>query len=301
MRLYLTPADFAETALGTYWTANAAATAVARALARGSRAADTLIRGHLGQPGASTTTSPISPGTTAIPVASTINLAEGDLLDLGNGAERILITGVTVSSWTAPYPGTVLLAAPTSNGYGSGTAVLGLYRERWSARGGSTNTMELSGPLTQEGQMAQAHAPEAGYTDLVRTIFVGGAPLTQLLSSSVVYRYGGAPVPLALANMAVNVEQGWYRLPLGTYVPQGSDVETVYIGGWATIPDDASEAVGLLAADDLASGNPYAAAGLTMYKQSGIQLQTVVPRDPSGKSLLRTRAEALLIGFTRMV
>lgn len=301
MRLYLSLADFTDTAIGTYWTSKLGATTIARSLARGSRAADTIIRGHLGQPGVTTLAASVSPGATTLSLASVVNIDGGDVVDLGGGQERIQVSGVQVTSWTAPYPGIVTLMTPTSNGYSSGAAVQGMYRERWSARGGSTNTMELSGPLTQEGQTAQAHAPEAGYTDLVRTIFLGATPVSQLETVAVVYRFGGTPVYLTTVNLALNVLQGWYRLPLGMYVPQGSDIETTYLGGYGFLPDDAQQAVGLLAADDLATSNPMLALGFTQTKTADQAVSAVIVRDPSGKSLLRARAEAYLTAYTRLV
>ena len=172
MRLYLSAADFAETAMGAYWASVATDIQIARALANASRRVDSLVGYHLGLNGATTLSAPASIGDTALQVTSTLGFdagAEASIqLDAANTLETPNITGVTVSTWGTPYPGTLQLATPLVASHLSGAVVQGFTQDTRIVRGRSSAQSDWDSALTQEAQMAIAHAPHDQGSDLVR-------------------------------------------------------------------------------------------------------------------------------------
>jgi hypothetical protein len=299
-------ATFSAGALGSQFAARFGGPGVLdRALAYASATADAIARRKLGRNGQTTLAQSASAGATTLAVASTLGLDAGADAWVQVGApaaaERVCVLGVelSTSSWEGgpPYPGTLVLSdqTPLILPHGSGEPVQGLVVEKRRARGASTNQVDFGGVITQDAQTAQAHAPHSMLSDLVRVIRLASRPVEQLVDIAVVQRWGSTPFSIPITNVNLNAAQGWYQLPLGTFVPQGSDVITTYVGGYATVPDDVREATELLCADYLTLSNLALVSGMS---ELGIGARrATVARDKQGKSPYRLLAEEHLARY----
>lgn len=295
MRLYLTPADFLDTAVGSLY-ASVPATRLVKTLARASAAADSYCKRRLGLNGQTTLTQATAPGALTLQVASCVGLDAGGYAYVRVDSDMLNVVAVTPDVTQPPlYPGTLTLAAPAPSGHASGAVVQGLIQEQRTARGGSTNAADQMGPVTQEGQMAEAHAP-SGNSDLVRVIRLATKPIVQLVAVSVVQRWNAQGYPIPTTNLYVDAALGTYRFPMGQYVPQGSNVITTYTGGYGTVPDDVAEAVSLLAADQLSLAGP-AGMGYTQVRSADQSVMTVTRGDKGQSSLLKDRAYEALTSY----
>jgi hypothetical protein len=298
MRLYLSVVDFLASPLGSYWASRAQPPQLAHALSRASRKADSLCGGRrLGLQGATTLTQAALAAGRTLQVASVIGFDAGaeDVVLLGT--ERLAVTGVAAASYgTGAYPGTITLATPLAGTYSAGTTVQAALVERRTVRGGAYDKDESAYLLSQQAQMALAHAPEDDVSDLVPRVFLSSPPVVRILTMEVILRYGTAPV-LLNAPPSISPELGIYRFPIGTYVPQGSEVQTTYCGGYGTVPDDVAEAVELLAADSLARANPLRAQGFGSARTAdeAVSYGALV----GGRSVAAQEAAALLAPYLR--
>jgi len=296
MRLYLTPADFADTAVGSLY-ASVPATRLVKALVRASSSADSYCKRRLGLNGQTTLTQATAPGALTLQVASCVGVDAGGYAYVRVDSDMLNVVAVTPDFTQPPlYPGTLTLAAPAPSGHAAGAVVQGVIQEQRTARGGSTNAVDQMGPITQEGQMAEAHAPSNTNSDLVRVIRLATKPIVQLISVSVVQRWNAQGYPIPTTNLYVDPALGTYRFPMGQYVPQGSNVITTYRGGYGTVPDDVAEAVSLLAADQLSLAGP-AGMGYTQVRSADQSAMTVLRGDKSQSSLLRDRAYECLVSY----
>lgn len=287
MRMYLSTDQFARRALGRFWSSrmrglnyplNGEGNVIAEAIMDASVEADDHVRRRLMQPG-STTVSANSTGT-ELNVASTTNFDTGtgdDSYVQINGAGALYkIVDVEVADWNKPYPGVITVSPTIVGTITAGSTVVGVIKERTNVTGVSTNFADGTGMETQEAQTAVGHSPKDLGSDLVRAVWLTSPPISAILSVSIVLRWAGNATPISINNLAVNSDQGWFRMPIGQYVPQGSDVEVFYIGGYQQISRSMQNAVAILAADNLATGLAPVAAGYSMAEVGGSRVSTTV-------------------------
>lgn len=268
--MYLTPEQWSKTALGMFWTNRAKGLnwpidAVANALMSASSEANDICRRFLGAPGV-TVVGPALSGLAAnqLSVSSTMGFDVGDEhgIYLPDGA-LYNIQDVDIRDMKPPYPGVLTLGTNLLGSYAPGAVVTGVIKERTNVTGVSTNFSDQSNVLTQEAQSAEGHSPRDLLNTLVRISFVSSPPILSILSVGTVLRWGNFVNPLPLANIATNTEQGWFRMPIGIFIPPGSDIEVIYIGGYRRLPPSLLHGVGYLAADELANGLSPVATGMS--------------------------------------
>lgn len=282
MRAYLTLDQFSRRAIGRFWVnrmrgLNNPVDIIYEAIADAGQEADDFVRRHLGAPGKTTVTSVYG---NQITVPSVLGFDSSS----GIGVEHWIQTqdgnfykvlDVEVLDYTSPFPG-ILTVTPTPPGYASGTTVQGVFKERVSVYGVGTNFADTAGMVTQEGQSAEAHSPRDMISQLVRNVWITSPPIQSILAINVVLRWGATALPIPISNLAINVEQGWFRLPIGVYVVPGSDIEVFYIGGYQTISRSMQNAVALLVADNLANGIPPVALGYATSEVGGSRVTSTV-------------------------
>ena len=310
MRMYVTPEQWNRTALGRFWTNRArglyaadAQQIVADALMSASAEADDYVRRFLGAPGVTT----VAAGSTSnqLSVNSTVGFDVGDPWGIIVANATYQILDVTILNFNYPLQGYLTVSPNLVGSYPVGTPVQGVYKERTNVTGVSTNFSDQNGVLTQEAQSAEAHAPREMLNSLVRQAYISSPPLTQLLSVGTVLRWGSYLNPLPLSNIAVNIDQGVFRFPIGIFVPPGSDIEVFYIGGYRSLPRSMADAVSALAADNMATGLAPFALGYASSEVGSARAAVTVKmrrgREIEGEvSLLRSRALQLLEPHIRM-
>src|SRR6266568_9108848 len=178
-RLYLTSAELKESVLGYSMSGpiNAlSAAALDKLLFRSSERVDGFCKRRLQTIGSTTISgsSTIVAGSTSVPVASTLTFDNKDeqAVTIGTGGtqETILVQsgGVSVSSFTSPYPGTLTLDTPTAFNHAAGESVVGIYKEVTEAGGVSSGDSFSSSLVSQQAQIAQAHQPKINFNNLTR-------------------------------------------------------------------------------------------------------------------------------------
>ncbi len=305
-RLYLSLSEMQELPIGIALAAQLGqlGTGVAdKLLARASQRCDSFCKRRLQALAATTVgTGGIAQGGTSLPVASTLtfdNLAE-NAVQIGTGATQELVPvqagGVTVSSYSAPYPGTLTLAAPCVYAHSAGEAVQGLYQEVSEALHSSSNDTYTEA-ITQEAELAQAHMPLLTKgSDLTRYVFTKAYPIFSIQKAEYTYSYDNAYYPLDLTALAIFAASGYYRLRAGVVVLPEGFIRTTYNGGFATVPDDVKLATAHYFAEELqAFINPYGVVQQTMGKRS------MKFRDGNFRSPNVQQAEEILKKYRRTV
>ena len=142
-RLYLSPSQFSSTLEALTFPAqitrlSAISGAMDQLLARASRRVDGFCRKRVVAPGQTTIAvgGSISAGATSVSLTSTLNFdndqEQAILLNPSGGTAEIVPlvpAPVNVTTWIAPYPGTLALAQPTQYSHSAGEIVQGLYQE----------------------------------------------------------------------------------------------------------------------------------------------------------------------------
>lgn len=278
-------AEFKRRALGRFWSnrmhglnyplGGEEGDVIAEAIMDASVEADDHVRRRLSRPGA-TTVSANSTGS-VINVASTIGLDVGsgdDSYVQVNNSALYKILEVDITNYSPPYPGTITVAPTIVGTISAGMSVQGVTKERTNVTGLGTNFNDGAGIETQEAQTAIAHSPHDSLNTLVRYVWVTSPPIHKIVSIGVILGWAGNVSPLPLDTIAVSADQGWIRLPIGMFVPPGSDVEIVYIGGYQQLSRSMQSAITLLAADNLASGLAPLATGYATAEVGGSRVST---------------------------
>jgi len=277
-RLYLTPAEVLETPLGIALAGQLAQLGpgvLDKLLFRVAQRCDSYCRKRLGMPGITTLSAAVTPGVTSLPVASTLGFdnqtEQAVLLDSGGNQELLplLPGGVTVTSFTPPYPGILTLAQPVSLAHPQGTPLQGVYYETDEA-GRASSSDVYADAFTQEAQIALAHAPlMIRGMDFTRMVFLKQYPVVQLLRIEHCYSFDNVFEQIDPSTVTINPAAGWYKFRLGTVVlPQGL-VRTTYFAGYQVIPDDVKQACLAYLRDELQMfANPYGAISVAMGKRS---------------------------------
>ncbi len=302
-RMYIAAADFAlyPAALAfPFQVAQLTAVgsgALDRMLARASRRVDGYCKKRIGAPGNTTVgTGGIAAGATVLPVASTLGFDGGqeEALILGTGGTQEILPvvpgGIAVTSWVAPYPGTITLASPAAYSHLAGESVAGCYQEV-STVGSSGSSDAYSDELimlSQEAQIAAAHAPFAT-VDLTRVIFLKQYPILSLYAMEYMLPIDTVYQSLAVSNVGISPASGYLRLPLGSFVLPNGLIKTTYSAGFQFVPDEVQQATAWYAADELQTIISHGAVQMQQVKQRG-----VYATKKDGVSLFEQRAQNLL-------
>jgi hypothetical protein len=311
-RLYLSQDEFNASPIATglsQWLAGASAQTIMTALFRASARVDNFCHRRIGLPGVTAVdTAGATPGSMTLAVASTLGFDGRDeqAVFVGSGAtfEFVpLASGGQTTSYVAPFAGSLQLALPLQFTHAAGEPVVGCYYEVREMGSSSSTDVYAEAFLTQEAQMAQAHAPMVarGMGYLARTVFIRNYPLITINNVEASYSYENEYFQLDATAVSVEPNGGYYNLPLGSPVLEGSYVRTTYIGGYTTIADEIKEATMLYAADELMLLNPNYAQMYTRVTQGKRTVQIAAP-NLSGKSMFEQRAENILCsgGFKSM-
>jgi hypothetical protein len=217
-------------------------------------------------PGITTLSGNVLAGATSIPVTSAVNLDGTPLLALligtGGTQEMVMVDSLTITTWRTPIPATVNLIPGTSLTYphSAGDPVVAYAVEHIQERGSSTSPSDQYFDLTQEGQLAAAHAPRASMGASARYVFLNAFPVQQIYSASIIYPWSNQGNPFPPSDLYIAPSEGYCRFPVGYYVPQDSTIVMTYRGGYGTLPEDLRRAVILEVTGQLAlSRNPYGA------------------------------------------
>lgn len=238
----------------------AIAGATDKLLARASRRVDQFCDKKLGAPGTTTlATGGVSSGATVLPVVGTLgfNNDQEQAVIVGTGGTQEILPvangGVTVTSWTPPYPGTITLAMPTQYAHIAGETVQGCYQEVCTV--GSSASLDVYSDsllaLNQAAQLAQAHAPQFSTMGLTRVIFIKNYPVTQLLKIEHMLPIDTSYETLDATQVGIHPSAGYLRLPIGSFVLPDGLFRSTYLAGYQNVPDDVQEATVLYAAAEL--------------------------------------------------
>ena len=281
MRLYMTPTEISESVLGqspaiANILSNLGTGVLEKMIARASARCDSYTRKRLQAPPTTIVgLGGIAAGGTTLPVSSTLgfdSLSE-QAVQIGTGGTQEIIPimsgGVTTSSYTAPYVGTLTLAQPCIYAHSFGEPVVGLYQEIATALSSSSDD-PFNEAFTQEAQLAQAHAPlMAQGTNFTRMIFLKAYPIINIVKMEYTYSYDNAYYPLQVNSLAINPASGIARVRTGTVITPGGLIRATYSGGYVSLPEDIKEAVLLLLRDELIMyNNPFGLASQTQGKRS---------------------------------
>lgn len=311
-RLYLSVAEFSATPLAIALSGQISqlnSGVIDQLLARCSQRVDSFLEKRLQAPGTSTLSASASAGSTQISVASTLtldSLAElAVIIDVGNSNQEkaeIVPGGVSVTSWQAPYPGTLTLTSGLQFSHSSGAPVQYVYKEVREAITASQSDPYSEALMSQAAQLALAHLPPI-HTGLTRISFVKSYPLQTVYTIEHAYSYDttynvlydSSNVTFA-GQIIIEPTSGYLRYRAGTVIiPQGM-VRITYVGGYNAVPDDVKSAVVWYMADELGMFlNPLGAvdSGMGKRRQSFALAQ--------GKTPNVQRAEDLLSKFRRYV
>lgn len=267
-RLYLSPTQFtsypqAITFAGQVAQLTAISGAMDQLLARASRRVDNYARKRIVQAGSTTVgVGGISQGGTSLPVASTLGFDNGQeqAIILGSGGTQEIVPiapgGVSVSSWTSPYPGTITLASGVLYSHLAGETVQGCYQEvsTVGSSGSSDVYSESLLALNQAAQLAQAHAPSFDTSGLTRIILLKCYPVVPpLLKMEHMLPIDSQYSTLDASQVGIQTASGYLRLPIGSFVLPEGLFRATYRAGFAYPPDDIMDATAWYAADELQS------------------------------------------------
>lgn len=262
-RLYANRTDFLNSVVGTVYASQITqipANTVDAMLFTASQNCDNFTKRRLGAPQSTTLSAQANPGDMSVQVASTIGWDSGAeqaiILDTGNAQEIIPIVpgGVTANMpYISPYPGTINLASPVANTHASGTTVQGCYQEVSTAGSSSSKEPYTEDLLTQEAEVAQAHAPLIGQGgNLTRKVFLNSYPLITLYKVEHAFPWINTYAPIDVSAVLLNSRLGTYKLNLGTVVIPEGNIRTTYTGGFQNVPDNVKQAAIYYVADQLA-------------------------------------------------
>lgn len=264
-RLYLSVVDFqGHPAALAFPTQIAQLQAVSggldRLLARASRRVDGFARKRIQAPPTTTVgTGGIAQGGTSLPLTSTLGYDNGQeeavVIGTGGTSEIIAVApgGVAVSSWSGVYAGTITLASPTAYAHSAGETVQGCYQEvsTVGSSGSSDIYSESLLEMSQDAQIAAAHAPRMIAGNLTRVLFLKCYPITQLLMLEHMLSFTTVYGPLNINSVGIAVNAGYLRLPIGALVVPEGLLRATYTAGFINVPEEAAEAAAWYAADDL--------------------------------------------------
>lgn len=305
-RIYLTPTELQSTGLGLNpqvqaMIAQLPSGGIDALLARASERCDTYCQKRLQAPATTTLASPVSAGAATISVASTLtfdNLSElAVIIGIGGNQETVQITpgGVTVSSWTSPYPGTVSLETGLQFGHNTGETVALVYKEVTEAGSSSSSDPYTEALQTQSMQLALAHLPPAR-TALTRVVFLKAFPIISLIEIEHAFSFVNQFNQIDLSIESIVPNEGWYRMNVGSVILREGLMRTTYTGGYSVIPDDVKTACSYYLAEQLMMQvNPFGLQQLTMGKRT----QRWSTQRP--KNFLVEQAEDILRRYRRIV
>lgn len=270
--VYSSIEDFQASAVGTelqpLWT-NLGVDALSRMLSEASDYADSFTKRKLGT-GPSTTLSAVASNTNVIKVTNGANVHERDVAVFGDGSVvEVYGAELTFSVSGPPYVGTITLASNVTQSLGQ---TVTFYRQcQYRIRGKSTDPLDQNIAMSQQGQVALAHAPALGLSTFSRYLFVEEYPLWSVQAAYYTLPWTGQPseIKADMSNTTV-MRAGYVRLPIGFPNFQGSIWRIQYNGGYVVLPHDLRQAVHfLLAAQITASQNAF---GGTAYRIDDIQV-----------------------------
>lgn len=280
-KLYLTPNELTDSPLGQ----NSAVSAIIAALAPGaidkilfrcSKRCDTFTDRRLQGPQNTTLSMNVSAGATQIAVASTLSfdeLAEQGLI-IGTGASTEIVDiapgGITVTSFTSPYPGVITLLEPLTNAHSIGETVQGVLREVSEVGGSSSSDVysEQMMLMSQDAQIAIAHLPPIRMA-LSRVVLTKNYPIQSVFAIDHSYSYNNTFHSVNTTIESISSNQGWYKFNVGAVILEQGLIRTTYKAGMQTIEDDIKLAVGFYLRDELSSYvNPFGVEEERMNKRS---------------------------------
>jgi hypothetical protein len=302
-RLYLSPGQFdmfpaALTFAFQVTQLKAIPGAIDQLLARASRRVDGFARKRIVTPPATTIgTGGIAPGATSLPLTSTLGFDDGQeeaiIIGSGGAQETIPVApgGVTVTSWSGVYPGSLKLAQPVIYNHSAGEAIQGCYQE--VSKDGNESGRDVSADqaeFDQAAQIAIAHAP-ASVGPTTRTIFLKSYPIVTLYKLEYALPTGADYISLGISGVQTHPSAGYIVLPLGSFVVAGGFFKATYLAGFANPPDGIMEATAWYAADELqtmtSKGAYEVQSGKTKVKYLSDSAKTT-------KSIYELRAEEII-------
>jgi hypothetical protein len=302
-RMYVSPSQFTEFPASLAFPLQvgqlqAVSGAMDQLLARASQRVDRYCRKRIGAPPLTAVgTGGITAGATALPVASTLGFDNGQeqavIIGTATGGiqETIAVApgGITVSSWTSPYAGEITLLTPVTYSHALGEPVQGCYQEVTTTGSSSSSDTWSDALISQQSQIAMAHAPRLADGNLTRIIFTKHYPILSVLLIEHMYPFTDTYITLDAQSIGIEPAAGFFRLILGSVVfPQGL-FRTTYTAGFATVPDDVMEATALYAADELQLAVSQGAYLMQQGKQ-----RAQFGMNQQSKSLFVQRAEDIL-------
>lgn len=311
-RLYLTPTEFNASPLGLAMApvvSQLGTGVLDQLLARCSQRCDNYCEKRLQAGSTSTLSQAASATATSISVASTLTLdslsEQAVIIDVGNSNQEIISIppgGISVTSWTSPYPGIVQLAQPLQFGHVVGAPVQYVYKEVSEAIKASQSDPYSEALQSQAAQLALAHLPPM-HVGLTRIAFLKQYPIQTVLTVEHSYSFDtqynviyDSSNSAFTGGIVVEPTAGYLRFRIGTVVTPEGMVRTTYVGGYNVIPDDIKTAVMYYMADDLAfMMNPMGATDQQMGKRRQSAQLTL------GKTPNVQRAEAILRAYKRCV
>lgn len=305
MRLYLTPSELQEMPLGVGLQSQLAGLSsgvVDKLLARASARCDAFCRRRLQAPGSTTLAADAASGATTLSLTSTLTLDNLDeqAVILGSGATQETISlvagGVTVSSWTSPYPGTVKLETPLLYSHNSGEPVQLVYREVTDiTEAGHDAQGGLYAGITQSNtvKLSMTYLPPLG--DLLsRTVFLKTYPILEIDQVEYAYFSTGFTGVDFTEGLSIVPNEGWYQFRVGQIILRDGLLRTTYRAGYEQIPDDIKEACSYFLAEQLLQQtNPYGLVQTTMGKR------TLRWSEKALKLATTTQAEDILSRYVR--
>ena len=282
-RLYVSPSELTTHQLGIVLAQQfsqmqaSGIGSIDQALARASQRVDSYAKKRIQSPGATTLTQTAGAGTSLLTVASTLTFDDkadlAAIVGTGGGQEilPILPGGVVVTSWSPPYPGTIQLALPLQNTHNSGESLQGCFQETIVARSSSSADRYTENLLSQQAQIAAAHAPPIaqGGSNLTRKVFTKQYPIQQIFKAEHAFPFTSTYFLLDVSSLIIEAMSGFYKFQLGTVVLPHGFVRTTYQAGYQAIPDDIKYATMCYLADEMqAFGNPYGVESQTQGKRS---------------------------------
>lgn len=306
VKLYVTPTQITAHTVGITFgfqiaQLQAISGALDQLLSRASSRVDAYCRKRLQLPGTTTVASPgISAGATSLPVASTLGFDDGHeqavIIGSGGTQEIVAITpgGVNVTSWSSPYPGTIQLSQGVAYSHIAGETVQGCYQEVQEIGSSASSDVYSENliELNQDAQLARAHAPHGGTSNLVRVLFLKQYPITSLLKLEIMLPIDAHFSAFDISNVSMNPAAGFLKLPLGSFVlPEGKSRVT-YTAGYTYVPEAAQAAAAWYAADELQTMISMGAYEMQEGRQKGKYGDARNPQ--AAKSLYEQRAENAL-------
>jgi len=306
MKLYLTPAEVNEMPIGIGLQASLAqleSGVLEKMLARASQRCDTFCRRRLQAPGSTTLSTNAIIGATLIALNSTLTLDElseqAAIIGTGTTQETVLIApgGVTVSSFTTPYPGIAALLTPLAYAHSSGESVQLVYQEVTvlAEAGNPSHDSYVEVVETKGIQTSLVSVPPLG-NSLTRTVFLKSFPIISLIGIEYSY-YSTVWNTVDFSNgVSTAAFEGFYEFRVGQIMLREGLIRTTYTAGYEAIPDDIKTACSYYLAEQLEQMiNPWGLIQSTMGKRT-LKWDYQQPR-----SRLAMQAEDVLQNYRRAV